>query len=183
MTQHNQIIEETRCWLTSTIIGLNFCPFAKREYTNNTIRYTVSSDKDLESSLHSLAEEFQYLDKHSDTETTLLIFSHSVKNFDDFLELIDYANQLLDDLGYDSVYQIAHFHPLYCFDGVESDDASNYTNRSPYPTLHLIREQSMQRAIESHPDTTQIPDTNIKLARELGAEHLQSLLDVCKAHD
>lgn len=180
MTQQNQIIEETRCWLTSTIIGLNFCPFAKREFTQNTIRYAVSKGKDLESNLHILAEEFQYLDKHSDTETTLLIFSHSVIDFDDFLELIDYANQLLDDLGYDTVYQIAHFHPDYCFDGVELDDASNYTNRSPYPTLHLIREQSMQRAIDSHPDTTQIPNTNIKLARELGVEHLQSLLNDCK---
>ncbi|MCW8935500.1 MAG: DUF1415 domain-containing protein [Gammaproteobacteria bacterium] len=180
MTQANQIIEETRYWLTSTIIGLNFCPFAKREFTQDTIRYSVSSAIGLESNLHSLAEEFQFLDNHSDTETTLLMFSHAVTDFDDFLELIDYANQLLDDLGYDSVYQLAHFHPLYCFNGVEFDDASNYTNRSPFPTLHIIRERSMQRAIESHPDTTQIPETNIKLARELGAKHLQSLLDICK---
>ncbi|MCW9048331.1 MAG: DUF1415 domain-containing protein [Gammaproteobacteria bacterium] len=180
MTQANQIIEETRCWLKSTIIGLNFCPFAKREFTQDTIRYSISSAKDLESNLHNLAEEFQYLDKHSDTETTLLMFSHAVTDFDDFLELIEYANQLLDDLGYDSVYQLAHFHPLYCFDGVELDDASNYTNRSPYPTLHIIRELSMQRAVDSHPDTAQIPESNIKLARELGAKHLQSLLEVCK---
>ena len=180
MTQQNPIIEETKCWLKTTIIGLNFCPFAKREASQNSIRYAVSSASDLESNLHKLAEEIQYLDNHVNTETSLIMFSDSVKTFDDFLELIDYANQLLDDLGYRAVYQLAHFHPDYCFDGVEADDASNYTNRSPYPTLHLLRELSMQRAIENHPDTAQIPESNIKLARELGAEHLQSLLDTCK---
>ena len=180
MTRQNQIIEETRCWLKNTIIGLNFCPFAKREDTRNSIRYAVSSATDLESNLHLLAEELQYLDNHASTETSLIIYSDSVSVFDDFLELIDYANQLIDDLGYRAVYQLAHFHPDYCFDGVEPEDASNYTNRSPYPTLHIIRELSMQRAIDSHPDTGQIPDNNIKLARELGVKHLQSLLDSCK---
>lgn len=180
MTLKNQITEETQCWLKTTIIGLNFCPFAKREDSQNTIRYAVSNATDLESNLHILAEEFQHLDNHADTETSLIMFSHSVQDFEDFLELIDYANRLLDDLGYRAVYQLAHFHPDYCFDGVEPEDASNYTNRSPYPTLHLIRELSMQRAIDSHPDTAQIPNNNIKLARELGAEHLQSLLDTCK---
>lgn len=179
MNSQEQIIQQTQCWLKSTIIGLNFCPFANQEFKKNTIHYAVIEGTKLESNLQALAEEFQYLDNHDDTETSLLIFSHSVKSFDDFLELIDYANQLLDDLGYRSTYQLAHFHPQYCFDGVEADDASNYTNRSPYPTLHLIREDSLQRAIENYPDTTEIPDTNIKLARELGARHLQSRLEEC----
>ena len=179
MNSHEQIIQQTQCWLKSTIIGLNFCPFANQEFTKKTIRYSVCEDIDLESSLHTLAEEFQHLDNHADTETCLLIFSHSVENFDDFLELIDYANQLLDDLGYRSTYQLAHFHPQYCFDGVETEDASNYTNRSPYPTLHIIREESLQKAIENYPDTAEIPNTNIKLARKLDAEKLQSLLDEC----
>lgn len=180
MNTQNQIIQQTQCWLKSTIIGLNFCPFANKEFKQNTIRYQVVDEKGLESNLHALAEEFQFLDNHADTETTLLIFSHSVDDFDDFLELIDYANQLLDDLGYRSTYQLAHFHPQYCFDGVEPDDASNYTNRSPYPTLHLIREESLQQAIENYPDTAEIPENNIKLARELGADKLQSLLNECK---
>jgi uncharacterized protein len=175
-----RIIDQTRCWLKSTIIGLNFCPFANHEFIKNSIRYSVSSGVDLESGLHALAEEFQYLDKHPKTETSLLIFSESVNNFDDFLQLIDYANQLLDDLGYRATYQLAHFHPQYCFANEAAEDASNYTNRSPYPTLHLIREAGMQRAIKNHPNTGTIPDTNIKLARKLGANHLQSLLDKCK---
>ena len=182
MNTNENITRVMQCWLEKIIIGLNFCPFAQKEFKQQSIRYQVFNGSDLESSLHSLAEEFQYLDNNKKTETTLLIFSQAMQSFDDFLELIDYANQLLDELGYSSVYQLAHFHPDYCFDGVEAEDASNYTNRSPYPTLHLLREQSLQSAIENHPDTTDIPDTNIKCARELGAEKIQNLLDNCK-HD
>ena len=180
MSLPEQIIQQTQCWLKTTIIGLNFCPFAKQEFKNNSIRYSVFNGLDLESNLHALADEFQHLDKNIDTETSLLMFCNSVDDFDDFLELIEYSNDLLDDLGYSSTYQIAHFHPLYCFDGVEPDDASNYTNRSPYPTLHLIREDSLQLAIENYPDTSLIPENNIKLARELGVEELESLLNNCK---
>lgn len=180
MNDINSITQQTRNWLEDIIIKLNFCPFAKREFLNNSIRYSVSDAVDLEAALHALAEEFNFLDNNTKTETTLLIFSQSFAEFDSFLELIDYANQLLDDLGYASVYQLAHFHPDYCFDGVETDDASNYTNRSPYPILHLLREHSLQKAIQNHTDTSSIPDTNIILARELGSDKMQQLLDQCK---
>ncbi len=179
-TTTEQIIQQTRCWLKSTIIGLNFCPFANREFQKNSIRYEVSAATDLQSRLHHLAKEFQYLDEHADTETSLLIFSQSVNEFDDFLELIDYANQLLEELNYLAIYQLAHFHPHYCFADDEPDDPANYTNRSPFPTLHIIREKSLQQAIESHPDATSIPDNNIKLARKLGTDKLQSMLNSCK---
>ena len=174
------IIQQTRCWLKSIIIGLNFCPFANQEFNKNSIRYRVSDAMDMQSNLHILAEEFQYLDEHADTETSLLIFDQSVDEFEDFLALIDYSNQLLEELGYRSIYQLAHFHPHYHFADVEAEDASNYTNCSPYPTLHIIREDSMQRAIEGHPDTAQIPDTNIKLARQLGADKIRDMLNQCK---
>lgn len=179
MSNQLNIIQQTQCWLETIIIGLNFCPFAKREFIKESIRYVVFEKTDIESCLHELANEFQYLDNNSETETTLLIFSYAFSEFDDFLEMIDYGNQLLDDLGYRSVYQLAHFHPGYCFDGVEADDASNYTNRAPYPTLHLIREESLQQAIQNHPDPSSIPDTNIDLARNMGATKLQSLLNNC----
>ena len=180
MNDIKSITQQTRNWLKDIIIKLNFCPFANREFLNNSIRYSVSDTSDLESALHALADEFNFLDNNSATETTLLIYSQGFAEFDNFLELIDYANQLLDDLGYESVYQLAHFHPDYCFDGVEADDASNYTNRSPYPTLHLLCEFSLQNAIESHTDTSSIPDTNILLARKLGSDKMQQLLDQCK---
>ncbi len=175
------IIQQIQCWLKTTIIDLNFCPFANHEFVQNTIRYSISDGDNLESNLHALAEEFLFLDENTDTETSLLIFNNSVDDFDDFLELIDYANQLIDDLGYRSRYQVAHFHPDYCFDGVEPSDASNYTNRSPCPILHIIREDSLQQAIENYPDTTTIPENNIKLTRKLGSKKLQSLLDSCKS--
>jgi len=177
---HELIIQQTQCWLKNIIIGLNFCPFAEREFKKNSIRYWVSDDANLESALHALAAEFQYLDQHAATETSLLIFSASMIEFDDFLELIEYANELLDDLGYRGIYQLAHFHPQYCFAGCEPADASNYTNRSPYPILHIIREKSLQHAIENHPNPDAIPDTNIKLAKQLGADKLQGMLNTCK---
>lgn len=180
MNDIKSITQQTKNWLRDIIIKLNFCPFANREFLNNSIRYSVSEASDLESALHALADEFNFLDNNKETETTLLIFSQSFSEFDDFLELIDYANQLLDDLGCESVYQLAHFHPDYCFDGTEASDASNYTNRSPYPILHLLREKSLQIAIQSHTDTSSIPDTNIILARQLGADKMQQLLDQCK---
>ena len=183
-------IKQIQCWLKTIIIDLNFCPFAKREYLKNSIRYAVcdtpekekekDNDSSLETGLQHLAEELQYLDQHAQTETTLLIFPHSFEEFDDFLELIELSDELIDELGYRSIYQIAHFHPEYCFDSVEQTDASNFTNRSPYPVLHLLRESSLQYVIEHHPDTAAIPETNIKLARQMGSAKLQALLENCK---
>jgi len=173
------IIEQTRCWLSSIIIELNFCPFAKREFIKESISYDVSTAHGLEANLHELARALEYLDDHPEVETTLLIFAEDFAEFDDFVEMIDYADQLIDELGYRSTYQLAHFHPDYCFEGEDVDDAANYTNRSPFPTLHLIREASMQKAIASHPDTASIPETNIKLARDLGTTKMQALLSKC----
>lgn len=180
MNQQADITQHTKNWLRDIIIKLNFCPFANREFLKNSIRYSVSQSTDLESGLHTLAKEFNHLDQNPKTETTLLIFPNSYTTFDDFLELIDYANQLLIELGYESIYQLAHFHPDYCFEGVQVDDASNYTNRSPYPILHIIREESLQKAIETHPDAGGIPDANIMLARKMGSAKMQFLLNQCK---
>ncbi len=181
--KQSDIIQETRCWLESVIIALNFCPFARREFVNQRIRYSVAETVDLASALQQLADEIAYLEAHSETETTLLILPEGFVKFDDFLDLIDLSDQLIDELGYRSVYQLAHFHPQYCFDGIQADDASNFTNRSPWPTLHLLRESSLQKAIESHGNTSAIPENNIKLARELGFAKMQALLNQCKQTD
>ena len=161
------------------IIDLNFCPFAKREFIKESIHYDVTNDNGLEANLHELARALEHLDNHAEVETTLLIFAQAFSNFDDFVELIDYADQLIDELGYRSTYQLAHFHPDYCFEGADANDAANYTNRAPFPTLHLLREESLQKAIDKHPDTASIPDNNIKLARELGVTKMQALLSKC----
>jgi len=173
------LIKQTKNWLNEIIIGLNFCPFAKREVLKNSIRYTINNSAELESSLYALADELQYLDAHSECETSLFICPQGFNDFDEFLNLIELADQLIDDLNYRSVYQLAHFHPDYCFDGVDQDDASNYTNRSPYPTLHILRESSLQSAIARHPDTSAIPETNIALARDKGSAKMQQMLNLC----
>jgi hypothetical protein len=163
------------------IIDLNFCPFAKREFARESIRYTVSDQPDLALALQAVADECQQLDQQPQTETTLLMFSRGFNEFDDFLQLIEMADQLIDQLGYRATYQLAHFHPDYCFAGSDNGDAANYTNRSPWPTLHLLREASLQRAIEGYPDTSQIPENNIRKARELGKAALQARLQQCMA--
>lgn len=175
------IIEQTQCWINAVIIGLNFCPFAKREFVKQSINYQVSYETSLEENLNQLAAALAQLDSQPEIETTLLICADAFHSFDDFLQLIDYADQLIDELGYRSVYQIAHFHPDYCFQGEPENDPANYTNRSPYPTLHLLRESSLERAINNYPDTASIPENNITLARKLGSEHLKTLLEQCKS--
>lgn len=179
MNNNKQIITQIRNWVKTVIIDLNFCPFARRVYEGEAIQYTVIDDSSLESSLHALIEECLLLDKNEQIETSLLIFSQAFTAFDDFLDFVEMANALLREQGYESIYQLAHFHPHYCFADVTEDDASNYTNRSPWPMLHLIRESGLAQALSHYPDPEKIPETNIRLARDKGTEQMQALLDAC----
>ncbi len=182
MEQKKDIIKHTKYWLEHIIIDLNFCPFAKKEFKQKTIRYIVNIDTELESCLVNLAAELKYLNENSITQTTLLIFSQYASDFDDFLVLIEVANHLINDMGYEEDYQLAHFHPDYCFDGVSPDDASNYTNRAPYPTLHILRVDSVQMAIDTYPDTLKIPEKNITFARKFGVKNFRNILNEgCKS--
>jgi len=178
-----QIIHATQTWLKSFIIAFNICPFAKREQQRNSIRYRVARPNGLENTLETLIDECDYLDTHPETETTLLIFADMFADFDDYLDLLALAEQLLIAQGYEGIYQLASFHPDYHFETEteDSDDPANYTNRSPYPMLHLIREESLDRALANYPDPENIPVRNIKLTRELGLEKLQALLVACYA--
>ncbi len=175
MTQQ-QFIAATQAWLSSFVIHYNICPFARREQERNSIRYQVVSSKSLEKCLEAVIAECVHLDSDPNTETTLLIFADAFADFADFLDLLAIADQLLIDQGYEGVYQLASFHPDYCFAQTAQDDPSNYTNRSPYPMLHLIREDSIEKALENYPDPDSIPERNIALTRELGLEKLQAIL-------
>lgn len=174
-----QIINQTRSWVKTVIIDLNFCPFARRVFESESINYPVITNSKLEQCLHALIDECLLLDKGNDFETSLVIFSQAFSAFDNFLDFVEIANALLIDRGYEGIYQLAHFHPHYCFADVAEDDASNYTNRSPWPMLHLIRESSLEQALKNYPDPENIPERNIKLAREKGSEEMQILLDAC----
>lgn len=177
------VTKQTRCWVKTVIVENNFCPFARRELERGSIRYSVKPDRDAKSALQTVIDECIQLDNNEDIETTLLIFPEGFQDFEDYLELVELAEGLLADQGYESVYQVASFHPDYCFAGAEQNDAANYTNRSPYPMLHLIREASLEQALNSYPEPEKIPERNIERARELGLEAMQRRLEACCSID
>jgi len=182
MISDQHVIGATQNWLTKFIIAFNICPFARREQQRNSIRYRVSRTDRAETALETLIEECRFLDENPETETTLLILPNGFKDFDDYLDMLDIAERLLHAQHYEGIYQLASFHPDYCFEmasELEQDDPANYTNRSPYPMLHIIRESSIERAVATYPDPENIPARNIKLTRELGLEKLQALLAAC----
>lgn len=169
-------ITQTKQWLEQVIIGLNFCPFAKKEFVNNTIHYHLSSQEQVQKALEELHQQCQYLVDNEQIETSLLIYQPGFRHFERFLDLIDYGNDLLNEFGFEGILQIASFHPEYCFAGEDFDDASNYTNRSPYPTLHLIREQSMEKVLSVYKHPEKIPLNNIALAQQKGSDYFQAIL-------
>ena len=169
-------IAQTKQWLEQIIVGLNFCPFAKKELVNETIHYHLSAKTKLDHALEELIEQCHYLQQHDDIETTLVIYSDGFKSFEKYLDLVSFAEELLIDSGFEGIFQLASFHPDYYFDGEDFDDAANFTNRSPYPTLHLIREQSMARVLSVYKNPEEIPDNNIALAREKGEHFFSQVL-------
>lgn len=173
--QKNVIVEDVRRWLVSFIIELNLCPFAKRELVKDRIRFSVSFTESPEQLLASLLEELQFLESNSEVETTLLIHPAVLQDFDDYNQFLDLADALLEQEGYSGIFQIASFHPEYRFAEME-DDAESFSNRSPYPLLHLLRESSVEREVASYPDISTIPQQNVRLLRKLGVAKLESLL-------
>jgi hypothetical protein len=163
-------IEATRHWLTRAVIGLNLCPFAKAVHVKEQIRYAVSDARDLEGVLSDLEAELQRLEAADATriDTTLLIVPHGLADFREFNDCLFFAERRVAQMGLEGVLQIASFHPHYQFDGTEPDDIENYTNRAPYPTLHLLREASITRAVEAYSDTAGIYERNMETLRRLG---------------
>ncbi|WP_028388825.1 DUF1415 domain-containing protein [Legionella fairfieldensis] len=173
------IIQHTQNWIRSFIIPLTICPFAKREIERGTLRIEVSSTKQIHVALEELITEMGVLDETPAIETTLLIFPFLFKDFFHYLDFVDLAEALLIKQGYEGIYQLATFHPDYCFADVEFDDASNYTNRSPYPMLHLLPETSVEKAIAYYGDTESIPENNIRTLRKLGLEQIKKIIMAC----
>lgn len=175
----SKVITQTTAWIKSVVIGCNFCPFAAKAIFQNSIRYVVLNDATLESSLEALLDELRHLDETDDIETTLLIFPQQFRDFDDYLELVGLVEDLAEDQEYDGIYQIASFHPDYCFADTPADDPANYTNRSIYPMIHILREDSISQVLATYPDADTIPDTNIHFARQKGLLHMQLLRAAC----
>ena len=181
----NSIIDEasailhTRNWIEKVVIGCNFCPFAARELQLNTIRYQVNATDEISTILEQLIEECRLLDQQPEVETTLLILTNLPGSFHDYLDYLNLAEQLLIKEGYEGTYQLASFHPDYCFAGASPEEASNFTNRSPYPMFHLLREASLSKALAQHPHPEEIPVRNIAYANELGYTYFKNLWDSC----
>lgn len=167
-----QLVAHVRAWLQNIVIDLQLCPFAERELKAQKVRFTVTRANHEDSLLLALQSELQLLEQDSSIETSLLIHPDVLQDFDDYNQFLNLADTVLHVLQLEGVYQIAGFHPDYQFADTHSDDVANYTNRSPYPMLHLLREASVERAIETHPDITSVPANNIVRMRRLGTKRL-----------
>ncbi|MEO6542290.1 MAG: DUF1415 domain-containing protein [Ferruginibacter sp.] len=174
-----QIIEQTKKWITDVVIGCNFCPFAAQVMKQKTFFYKVETATAIDICLESFLEEVTKLDNDSTIETSFLIFPNGFKSFDDYLDLVSLAEKLLKQKGYNGIYQLASFHPQYRFADAPLSDAANYTNRSLYPMLHLLRESSIDKALEHYNDPEAIPGRNINFAREKGSAYMKLLRDSC----
>ena len=174
------IKETTIRWISSFIIKLNICPFAKWVFDQNTVKLEVAKAKKLAQALEDLSIEFIFLDNNPKIETTLLIFPDLFKDFFNYLDFIDFAELLLHEQGYEGIYQLATFHPDYCFADTPFDDVSNYTNRAPYPIIHILRETGVEKAIAHYGNTDNIPLNNIATMKRLGLEKTQTLFAVIK---
>ena len=175
----SEIIEAVQHWVSSLVVGMNLCPFAGRELMRNRVRVTVTEAATEERLLMALQAELELLDNDASVETTLLIHPLVLGDFPDYNQFLNYADSLLEQMQREGIYQIASFHPDYQFEGTGPDDAENYTNRSPYPLLHLLREESLERAISSYPDVGAIPVRNIQLMNSMGQGKLKALLQAC----
>ena len=169
-------IEKTKLWLEHVIVGFNFCPFAKKELVNNTIHYQLSEATNIDNAVHELIEAFNYLENNEDIETTLVIYNKGFDDFYTYLDLLDEANYQLEKAGYQGTFQLASFHPDYCFEGEHFEDAANFTNRSPLPTIHIIRESSLERVLNTYKNPEDIPVNNMELARAKGNQFFANLL-------
>lgn len=179
MNNPELIIQQTKKWITNVVIGCNFCPFAAKEIKLNTVHFEIEKSEKPEDCLQAFLHECRRLDEHATIETSFLILPNAVPQFEDFLDLVTLTERIVKQKGYEGIYQVASFHPLYRFAGAPENDAANYTNRSVYPMLHLLREVSIEQVLKKYIDPEKIPDRNIHFARKKGAVYMQGLRDAC----
>ena len=176
----HQPVAATRRWLRDAVVGLNLCPFAGSVMNGEQLRVVQTQARSSPALLRRLGAELQLLEADSRIETTLLVHPRVLAEFVDYNEFLEQADALLLALDLAGVFQIASFHPQYQFAGTSKDAAENYSNRSPYPMLHILREASLSAAIDSHPDPAAIPAANIRRLNQLGTEHMAALHAACQ---
>jgi hypothetical protein len=175
----DKVIAETIAWIQSIVIDCHFCPFAAKVMDDKAVHFVVLEEATEQPALTALLEQFQYLNDTEDVETTFLILPNGFNDFHSYLALVASAEKLARRHNYEGIYQIASFHPDYCFAGSDADDPANYTNRSIYPMLHLLRESSITQALQHFPHPELIPQRNIDFAREKGLQYMKLLRESC----
>lgn len=173
-------LHQSRAWVERFVVALDVCPFARREVERDRVRYVAVDATDTEQLLLALIDECRHLDATPETETTLLVLIAGAEDFDHYLDCLALGEALLEAQAYDGAYQLASFHPDYVFDGTGPDDPANYTNRSPWPMLHILREASLEHALARFPHPERIPERNIARMHELGLDALMTRLEMLK---
>jgi len=182
MTTNDNALARTRAWVDRAVIGLNLCPFAKAPQAKGLVRYALSEARDTEALLANLVEELERLAESSpeQIETTLLVHPWVLQDFLDFNDFLDVADAAVAHLGLDGILQVAPFHPQFQFADSAPGDPGNATNQAPFPTLHLLREESIDRAVQAFPDAGAIFQANIATLQQLGADGWAQLLRQCE---
>jgi len=171
MLTDESVLAATRRWLERAVIGLNLCPFARAVHSRNQVHFAVSAADSAAQVLHDLSRELDALAASNPLErdTALLVVPHCLESFLDFNGIVARGERMIRSKGLEGVIQLASFHPAYCFSGADDDDMANFSNRSPYPILHLLREASIDKAVRALPDPESIYGANIDTLRTLGA--------------
>jgi len=169
------ILDSVKRWFEQVVLGLNLCPFARAPYQQDNIAFVLSPADDDRTCLSDLYLNLQRLDKEAELETILLICPYHLTSFTDYNQFLELGDCLLKEEGWTGIYQIASFHPDYRFAETHPDDLENWTNRSPFPLLHLLREDSINRAVTTHRDIDCIPRQNIERMQQLGETQLKTL--------
>jgi hypothetical protein len=179
MSTTEKAITQTINWINKVVIGCNFCPFAAKVLNDNKVNYCVEESNNPSQCLDFFLKELLFLDANPTIETSFLIFTNVLKNFDEYLQFVSKAESLLKKNEYSGIYQVASFHPNYLFADSKEEDAENYTNRSIYPMVHLLRESSIDKAVEFYTNTHSIPEKNIAFAKQKGELYMKMLRDSC----
>ncbi len=172
-------IKDVERWLDEVVIGLNFCPFAAKPHRNEQVRFVTSKATSEELLLTDLQDELTLLDQtpSAEIETTLLIVLEMLSDFYDYNQFLELVDELLVQFEWEGIFQVASFHPDYCFADAEPDSVDNLTNRSPYPVLHILREDSIEKALENIADPDEVYKRNIETMKTLSSEQIKTLFN------
>ena len=176
MQTQKTIINVFKGWIESVVIGENFCPFARQPFVDDAIQYHVCESREMTDLVESIIDACRSLDTHQQIQTSFVIVANGLEVFDDYLDCLDLAQAMLSHTHYEGVYQLASFHPEYVFEGTEPNAPENYTNRSPYPCFHILREAQLAEQIALFPNVERIPERNIERAITRGADFFKNKL-------